>query len=203
LTNIKSTLVELIIKNFFEMKSKKRRNKIKTTDGNRLRHTSKFSISSILINSKIKEIKHRSRKKVLQEDEWTTIIDDESETVVNGGYGTVSKHYGASPSVNYTDYDKIWGHLGGFKTRSMYEGIESLNNGSVKNSESSGQLVSTETLDKAAKHFKYSVPGEILGDVGFVPPFGSNINSKDWEKYRLMTMMSIYQPLLKLKRSSV
>ena len=52
---------------------------------------------------------------------------------------------------------------------------------------------------KAAKHFRYFVSGDVVGDIGYVPPTGLNINSKDWEKYKLMSMMSIYQPLIKLK----
>ena len=83
----------------------------------------------------------------------------------------------------------------------MHENNESPNEIAMKNGESSREMVSMETLDKAAKHFKYFVRGEVLGDIGLVPPTGANINSKDWEKYRLMTFMSIYQPLLKLMRS--
>ena len=67
--------------------------------------------------------------------------------------------------------------------------------------ESSKEMVSFETVDKAAKHFKYFVVGEIMDSVpGYVPPTGSNINSKDWEKYRVMTMMSIYQPIIALHK---
>ena len=81
----------------------------------------------------------------------------------------------------------------------MYENVESGNDIAMKNGESTREMVSTETMEKAAKHFKYFVVGEVLGDVGLVTPFGLNISSKEWEKYRLMSMMSVYRPLLKLK----
>jgi hypothetical protein len=42
--------------------------------------------------------------------------------------------------------------------------------------------------------------GEQLTNIGFVPPVGANVNSKDWEKYRVMSQMSIYQPIIALKR---
>ena len=125
--------------------------------------------------------------------------EDKKEIIVNGGYGTVNKHYGISPSVKYTDYNKIWGHLGSFRAKGMYENDESSNEIAMKNGESTREMVSTETLDKAAKHFKYFVRGEIMGDIGLVPPTGVNIDSKEWEKYLLMMKMSIYQPILKLE----
>ena len=71
----------------------------------------------------------------------------------------------------------------------------------MNNGESSREMVSYETINKAERYFKYFVMGELMGEVGLVPPVGVGINSKDWEKYRLMTFMSIYRPLLKLMRS--
>jgi hypothetical protein len=38
--------------------------------------------------------------------------------------------------------------------------------------------------------------------MGLVPPVGIGVNSKDWEKYRVMSQMSIYKPLIKLKMST-
>ena len=158
-----------------------------------------------MISSEIKKIKDEN-KETKSEENLEEAAEDDTENkkkiTVNGGYGTVSKHYGISPVVKYTDYNKIWGHLGSFRTYNMYgNNDESPNEIAMQNGESSRQMVSMETIDKAAKHFKYFVRGELMGEVGIIPPVGLNINSKDWEKYRLMTLMSIYQPLIKLMRS--
>lgn len=201
LGNIESILVNLIVKNFVETKRKINSKKTK----NKSPQNFKSSISTVLINSEIKKIKNENKEKKSEKENLEETAEEESEDkkeiIVNGGYGTVSKHYGISPSVKYTDYNKIWGHLGTFRTYNMHENNESSNEIAIKNGESSREMVSMETMDKAAKYFKYFLRGEVLGDIGLVPPTGVNINSKDWEKYRLMTLMSIYQPLLKLMRS--
>jgi len=201
LSSINNTLTELIVKNFTEIKKKiniKKTKNINTQNNN-------LSISAVLISSEIKKIKDEN-KETKSEENLEEAAEDDTENkkkiTVNGGYGTVSKHYGISPVVKYTDYNKIWGHLGSFRTYNMYgNNDESPNEIAMQNGESSRQMVSMETIDKAAKHFKYFLRGELMGEVGIIPPVGLNINSKDWEKYRLMTLMSIYQPLIKLMRS--
>ena len=201
MSSINNTLTELIVKNFTEIKKKiniKKTKNINTQNNN-------LSISAVLISSEIKKIKDEN-KETKSEENLEEAAEDDTENkkkiTVNGGYGTVSKHYGISPVVKYTDYNKIWGHLGSFRTYNMYgNNDESPNEIAMQNGESSRQMVSMETIDKAAKHFKYFVRGELMGEVGIIPPVGLNINSKDWEKYRLMTLMSIYQPLIKLMRS--
>ena len=201
MSSINNTLTELIVKNFTEIKKKiniKKTKNINTQNNN-------LSISAVLISSEIKKIKDEN-KETKSEENLEEAAEDDTENkkkiTVNGGYGTVSKHYGISPVVKYTDYNKIWGHLGSFRTYNMYgNNDESPNEIAMQNGESSRQMVSMETIDKAAKHFKYFLRGELMGEVGIIPPVGLNINSKDWEKYRLMTLMSIYQPLIKLMRS--
>jgi len=81
--------------------------------------------------------------------------------------------------------------------------MEIQNDIAMKNGESTREMVGMETIEKAAKHFKYFVMGEVMGDIGYVPPTGLGINSKDWEKYRLMTQISFYRPLLKLMHSVI
>ena len=209
LSSINNTLTELIVKNFVEARKKIKANRKKIE--NRNQQKSKFSISAILINSvinsEIKKNKNENNEKKLEEENLEETAKEESEDekklIVNGGYGTISKHYGFSPVVKYADYDKIWSHLGSFRTYNMHENTESPNEIAMKNGESSREMVNMETIDKAARHFKYFVRGELIGEVGIVPPVGLNINSKDWEQYRLMTFMSIYRPLLKLMRSMV
>lgn len=203
LGNIETILISLITKNFVGIKGKKEARK-SSKKAKREIQNPKFSISTILINSAVKEVKDEG-KDTLKEDNLEETTEEESKdkhkVAINGGYGTINKHYGVSPVVKYADYNKIWGHLGSFRTYAAHEEAGSSNEIAMKNGESSREMVSTETLDKAAKHFKYFVSGELMGEVGLVPPVGLNINSKDWEKYRLMTMMSIYRPLIKLMRS--
>ena len=131
------------------------------------------------------------------------LFKKDKETEVTGGYGTVSKSNGYFINPKYANYSKIWNNLGNFRSKNMYEDVDSPTEffSNIQN-ESSREMVSTETIEKAAKHFKYFVRGDVIGDIGFVPPVGLNINSKDWEKYRLMSMMSIYQPIIAMKRSS-
>lgn len=189
---VKETLLELVVKNFSEIKNKTAKSKSINNPA--------FSISAILINSAINE-----KKELKEEDlEETTEEEpkDKNKLIVNGGYGTINKNYGMSSVVKYTHYDKIWGHLGKFKTNNMYGDSESPNKIAMNNGESSREMVSMETIDKAAKHSKYFQSGDSMGDVGFVPPVGANISSKDWEKYRLMTFMSIYKPLMNLMYSA-
>ena len=120
---------------------------------------------------------------------------------MHGGYGTIKPYVGMSPYVKYADYGKIWGHLGTFRTNASGSAEETVHKIAMNNGESSREMVSYETINKAERHFKYFVMGELVGEVGLVPPVGIGIDSKDWEKYRLMTFMSIYRPLLKLMRS--
>ncbi len=202
------TIVDVIRKCAIELNSKSKINKkskYKTKKDYISAKNSLFvsSVIKLMVNSAVKNLKKENKKSKQKKDvsKEYKILDDERDINVNGGYGTVSKHYGMSPKVKYVNYDKIFSHLGNFRSKGMYENFD---NGDLeiaaKNvTESSREMISKETMEKAAKHFKYFVMGDNLSDVGFIPPFGSGINSKDWEKYRLMTKMSIYQPLIKLK----
>lgn len=200
LGGIENTLIKLITTNFMELKGKN-----KTINKSRKKNKPVLnSISSILINSAVKKVKDENKDIIKEENlEETTEEEhkDKKEVIVNGGYGTISTHYGISPGAKYTNYDKIWSHIGSFRAYAAHEGAKNSNEVAMNNGESSREMVSTETMDKAAKHFKYFVSGDTMGDIGFVPPVGININSKDWEKYRLMTQMSIYRPLIKLMNS--
>ena len=66
--------------------------------------------------------------------------------------------------------------------------------------------MSRATIEKAARAFKYfmgpaslEAHPDMFTVAGLAPPVGSNIDSKEWEKYLLMMKMSIYQPILKLE----
>jgi len=205
--NKKRTLIDIVAKNISEInnrtKTKKKNNK--KIVKNRFKNNKRFSISSILINQPINEIKSNEEEKSEEEKSEETIEEepeDKEETIANGGYGTISKTYGIVPTVKYVNYDKVWGHLGTFRAQNMYEkpmdGVFS-----QSESKSTGVLVDNRVIEKAERHFKYFVLGDVMGDIGYVPPVGANIDSKDWEKYRLMTQMSIYRPLLALFRAVV
>ncbi len=204
MSSVKHTLTELIKRNFIEIKKKtikRKSTKAPKRKNKAPKDTSSISaiISNILmLNEMQDEVKETEDLEQHAEEE----PENEPDDTVQGGYGTIKPYAGMSPHVKYTDYDKIWGHLGAFKTNSMYGDTESSNEIAMKNGESTREMVSKETMEKAAKHFKYFITGDAPGDVGFVPPFGANINSTEWEKYRLMNMLSFYKPLMKLKFST-
>jgi len=210
LDNIKDTLMELITKNFLDSNKNKTKKNLRTkkikASSTIVKSSPKFSISAFLANS-IKEAKTNDKKskekKDLEEvsEDASKEVKGKKEITVNGGYGTISKSYGSSQSAKYTDYNKLFSHLGTFKTKGMYEEFSDQFIELVKgNAETTREMVSTETMDKAAKFEKYFMAGEQLTNIGFVPPVGANVNSKDWEKYRVMSQMSIYQPIIALKR---
>ena len=208
MSTIKDTISELIAKNILEItKSKSRKNKKQRniSISSQQKTSVSLSITNIIASSEIKE----SEKEEMQELKLEEVAEEENSGIKGekekpGGYGTVKAYAGASPNTSYTNYESIWSHLGVFRSKGAYESpFEKQGLGIDSTNESTGILVSNEVIAKAEKHFKYFVRGEIMGDVGYVPPAGLGIDSKDWEKYRMMTQMSIYRPLLKLIRSFV
>lgn len=209
---INNTLAELIISSIAELKRKRKEsvrrkkhiNAQKSGGNSNSVNPVSIGISNIIANSKpIKNKKNKEAKKELKLEEAAEEAEDGKEKESLGGYGTIKHYNGMLPYVQYANYGKIWSHIGAFASKSAYE--NPLERASLRSSmsESTGILVSMEVIEKAQKHFKYFVRGDIMGDIGYVPPFGSGIDSKDWEKYRLMTQMSVYMPLLKLMRSII
>ena len=207
MAKIKETLVELILRNFSEANSSKakRRPKRQIPGGAQRASGQKPSIAAVIrniaansaaANENAGESKNENLEIAAEEKS-----DEKQEKVVHGGYGTIKHYVGMSPYVKYSDYSKIWGHLGAFRANSYGSDEKTQIQVAIDNGESSREMVSYETINKAEKHFKYFVIGELVGEVGLVPPTGLGVSSKDWEKYRLMTFMSIYRPLLKLMRS--
>ena len=202
----KETIADIIRKCMIELSSNSKHKANNKPNNKKNPKKDSFLISSITrltINSSIEKLSNKGKKSKQERiDKEYKIIKDESDVIVNGGYGTVSGHYGMAPQAKYVNYNSIFSHLGNFKSRSMYEDLNEQFEGIAKNgAESTREMVSSETIEKIAKHFKYFIRGEILGDIGFVPPAGLGVDSKEWEKYRLMSMMSVYQPLVKLKMS--
>lgn len=213
---VKRTLMDLVAKNFVEVNKKKNNGKAKVKEVqelnskphvvvNRQSSNIKFSINNIFINSNDNETLEKDDEDESKEEnleETTSESEIKKEKTVQGGYGTVKPYSGTSPYTNYANYNKIWGHLGIFKTNSMFNNTDS-NQIAMNNGESSREMVSTETAEKAARHFKYNMVGDVLGGVGYIPPTGANVNSKDWEKYRTMSQMSIYKPIIALLNATV
>lgn len=197
-----SVLIEIITKNFFGTRQKKRPKR--RTD----RLSFGLSISNIIISSSITIPKKSKNETAREEKDFDGDIEekanDGSSIISNGGYGTISKHYGISPVTKHLDYTKLFSYLGAFRAKGMYEDLaeRSVGIAAGNGDESTREMVGKETMEKAAKHFKYFIMGDVQGDIGLVPPVGLNIDSGEWEKYRLMGMMSIYRPLLALKRAT-
>ncbi len=197
--SLDKVILGLILLSPKKRKHKKRQKRTKSRINNK-NYGSICSLTRLLISKAIEKAKKTSKKE--KNKEGQIIYSEEEKSASHGGYGTVSKVYGAAPSVKYTDYNKLFSHLGTFKTKGMYEDIIESDAKTQQLISSTREMVSMETMNKAAKHVKYFTAGESLSDVpGYVPPTGMNINSKDWEKYRVMTMMSIYKPLTKLMYS--
>lgn len=205
---INETLIELILKNLIKIKNGNQGgNAINKRRHHRavLRH--KSSIAAIAASIAANSLKAASQEDDNKADDnleraAAEETENNEEKAVHGGYGTIKPYSGMPPHTNYVNYDKIWGHLGRFIAYGAYGRIEDESRVAMENGESTRQMISKETMEKAAKHFKYFVMGEVAGDIGFVPPAGLNISSGEWEKYRLMSMMSVYRPLLALKRAT-
>jgi len=213
LDKIKNSLMELITKNFLDSNKNKTKKSIKANKKIKVfstivKSSPKFSISAFLAanikEAKTDDKKSKEKKDLEEVSEDTSLkVKEKKETIVNGGYGTISKSYGSSQSAKYTDYNKLFSHLGTFKAKGMYDEFSDFISEIIKGkAETTREMVSAEIMDTAAKHEKYFTVGESLTNVGFVPPVGANVNSKDWEKYRVMSIMSIYQPIIALKRTT-
>ena len=209
----KENIAEIVLKTALELEKKNKNagnnKKVKEEKSIKPRFSGKnntkinISILKNLWKTLIVNSKEPKKEKQAEEAAEETSLDKDKETEVHGGYGTLSGNAGYLPNIKYVNYDKIWSHIGNFRSKDMYENTGfGLNGHNEAGTESTREMLSNETIDKATKHFKYFVRGEVLGDIGFVPPTGSNIDSKEWEKYRTMWMMSTYRPLFALKRST-
>lgn len=210
---IKNTLVELIVKSTIELNLNKkkagRRKKRDSTQGSnrgsRPNTPIPIGIANIINNSKpIKNKKNKEGKKEQKLEETAEEAEDAKEKESLGGYGTIKRYSGMSPYVQYANYSKIWSNIGTFKTYNMFGDADDMAINVMKKGESSREMVSQRTQEMAARNFKYFMRShantvlDAFTVTSLVPPVGSNIDSRDWEKYALMMKMSIYQPILAL-----
>jgi len=208
----KETLVELILRSFIEVNAHKTKKRVKNQFSKRVNKRisgQKSSIAAIIQNIVANSITTGENtsegKKENLEIAAEEKSEDKEEKPVHGGYGAIKQYAGMSPYVKYADYGKIWSHLGAFRTYRMFEHLDDASNAVLANGESSREMVSQRTQEMAARNFKYfarTATMEAHTDyytvTSLVPPVGSGIDSKEWEKYALMMKMSIYQPIIRL-----
>jgi len=144
LSRVKQTLTELIVRNFIDAKKRTAKRKNSKVSKSRSSHKIPVSVflSNILENSRISELENKEKDTEdleLNAEE----SEHEEENVVHGGYGTIKPYSGMSSYMKYTDYSKIWGHLGAFRTNNMYARDGSSNEIAMNNGESSREMVST------------------------------------------------------------
>src|SRR3989344_1051821 len=110
------TLPDKILNGFSKIKLKKAsvkvpRLKVRKNKAAKLKSEDKIPISSIidiLIKAAVEKAKREKKEKSLERDKSYDISKDDKPLIANGGYGTVSKGYGASPHASYVDYEKIF-----------------------------------------------------------------------------------------------
>ena len=116
-----------------------------------------------------------------------------------GGYGTVSRFYGASTKTPYANYEKLFSYLGRLKAKgSSYSDApaEALSSTESK----SFELVSREAMDKGARHVKYFFPkvADFYANLTSLVPV-AGMSSADWEQFKLMMQLDPVMYSLKSK----
>ena len=158
------------------------------------------SIIQILIKNAVQKAKNDRKEKSVEEDKSYKILKDEKDLTFNGGYGTVSKGYGATPHTTYVDYGKLFGYLGKFKSQSPYENMaEHL--GTLNKATESGSfaLVDRETMDKGARYVKYFHSKTPIDKTSLVPIAG--MSSAEWEEFKRFMRFDTVMYLLKTSTS--
>lgn len=149
------------------------------------------SIVSILIKNALEKAKREKKEKGLEEGKSYTILKENRALVVNGGYGTTSRGYGATPHTSYVDYAKLFSYLGKYRAQSGFENFvsdsptERINK--IMEQGNKFYLVDREVIDTGIRAMKYFTHGTITGDLSAVPMGG--ISSGDWEKFKLWKLV--------------
>ena len=159
------------------------------------------SIINILIKSAIDKAKKEKITKQ-SEDKSYRLIKQETQLVINGGYGTVSKRYGSAPHKSYVDYEKLFSYLGKFKSRNPYENIADLGESSKASENGSFVLADRESMDKIGrfeKYFKSPAAAMPVLALSLVPIAG--LGSAEWEEIKMMMKFDPILYTLKTKTS--
>ena len=186
------TLAERIKKNFYKIKLKKATVKVprlkiqkEKQSIQRKPEAPNSSIVSIILKAAVENAKKDAKEKT-QAAEGKTYKLKEDKPAASGGYGTVSKNYGASPNNSYVDYEKIFSYLGKFRAKGAYEDfgspVEFLN----KSAESgSFVLADKDSMDKIGRFDKYMkspVTAIQTMALSLVPIAG--LSSGEWEEIK-------------------
>ena len=205
----KRTLADKVKKNFSRVKLRKSSVKVpglkirKINIGNQASSV-KIPVSAlvnILIRSALEKTKKIKENKIASEDKKYT-LSKENNSVVQGGYGTVSRNYGSLIRSPYVNYGKLFSYLGNFKAKSPYDSIGSPLEMLNKSLEGSGfALIDREAMDKGAKHVRYFMsPVSDLNMASLVAPTAS-MSSGEWEQFKLF--MQLDKVMYRLKTSTI
>lgn len=213
-----NTLTERVATDFARVKLKKAsvkvpKLKIQKESGKRALNQRKAdavpisSLVNILIKSAIEKAKKEQKEKVQVEEEKSyTVLKEGNKLIFNGGYGTVSKGYGAAPHASYVDYGKLFSHLGSFRAKQPYENMAEHVGALNRETESrSFVLADKQTMERGAGYVKYFLGGIALNpDSGahpssLVPVAG--MNSSEWEQFKMWMKLDPVMYLLKIRTS--
>lgn len=132
-------------------------------------------------------------------DEAKAVVEKEDSP---GGYGTSRRSsYAAGAAPSYTDYGKLFSYLGSFRANSGQDMENAAQMASrVLDEGNKFFFLDRETIDMGVKHIKYFNMGlKLSGDMSAVPL--GNVNSKDWEMFKLWS--KIDPVMYKLKMDTV
>lgn len=157
---------------------------------------------NMLIKKSLEDARKESEKKAANSEERTYRVIKEDKDANIGGYGATSRSYGAIQAA-YTDYEKIFSHIGKFRAKGMYESLD--NSTGQTSGEMGFSLASVETMDKAASHIKYFRPsgrefgiaGSGIDIVGNVPVAG--MDGAEWAEFKMWFLLDKVAYYLKRK----
>lgn len=204
---MKKTLCDKVVRDFSKIKLKKaavkvpklkvKANKVNAIKQNNSDRIPLASIINILIKSAVEKSKKERKEKAGDENKTYKLSNDEAPAL--GGYGTVSKSYGISPTSSYIDYEKLFSYLGKLRVKSAYESFDNgLANNNLRENDSF-LLIGLETIEKGTRHVRYFMgAGQELNVNSLVPISG--MNSVEWEQFKLW--MKLDPVMYRLKTST-
>ena len=168
------------------------------------------SIINLLIKTAVESAKKNNKKTKKmaspfflsdEEDKSYVTLNEDKLLLINSGYGTVSKGYGTSSGTSYFDYRKLFSHLGKFKSQSAYENFvsgspsESMNR--ILEQDNKFYLVDNEVRDTGVRSMKYGAYGLLTNGPSPIPM--GNINSSDWEAFKIWAIVEYVLFNLKMR----
>jgi hypothetical protein len=166
------------------------------------REISTSSIIGMLLKAASEKKGKEGGRKEISSKKHYKIIEEERPLLANAGYGTISKAYAGPIRSPYVDYSKIYGYLGGFRSKSPFEdfadGTPTQLANRVVEQGNKFYFVDREVIDSGVRNIKYFTAGAVTGEVNTVPV---GINSSDWEKFKLW--MKIDPVMFQLKMNTL